>query len=353
MLPILALKFGFSYSECGLLYMIFQVSGCLLQAPLGIAADKRNLGLLLPISILTSGVLASSVGLCNSVWILVVIVFLSGICSSGFHPVLGGMVPVVSPKGREIFGTSIFLVGGNVGFAIAPFLTALYLEHFESPKLIYLAVFPIITTAIIFQRKIYQKEIIKNDVQDLSLKTIVACRPFVWLVLSIFFRAISYCALVSYIPLLITSRGYSSIDGSAVLMTMLLGTAIGGLMVGKFAKRYSFKNIIFSTYILTFVGLAIFLYNADNSIIAYLSVFLGGVGLYASTPVAIVWAQNMLPHADAFATSMMVGFTFGLGYLTSVLVGMLGDMVGLQLSLAVILLPTLVLAILALFKVKA
>ena len=136
-------------------------------------------------------------------------------------------------------------------------------------------------------------------------------------------------------------------------MSMLLGTAIGGLMVGKFAKRYSFKNIIFSTYILTFVGLAIFLYNADNSIIAYLSVFLGGVGLYASTPVAIVWAQKMLPHADAFATSMMVGFTFGLGYLTSVLVGMLGDMVGLQLSLAVILLPTLVLAILALFKVKA
>ena len=162
MLPILALKFGFSYSECGLLYMILQVSGCLLQAPLGIAADKRNLGLLLPISILTSGVLASSVGLCNSVWILVVIVFLSGICSSGFHPVLGGMVPVVSPKGREIFGTSIFLVGGNVGFAIAPFLTALYLEHFESPKLIYLAVFPIITTAIIFQRKINKKEIINS-----------------------------------------------------------------------------------------------------------------------------------------------------------------------------------------------
>ena len=39
---------------------------------------------------------------------------------------------------------------------------------------------------------------------------------------------------------------YEVIDGSAVLMTMLLGTAIGGLMVGKFAKRYSFKNSTFA-----------------------------------------------------------------------------------------------------------
>ena len=62
LLPILALKFGLSYSQCGLLYMIFQVSASFLQAPIGIAADKHNLGILLPVSIITGGVLASAVG---------------------------------------------------------------------------------------------------------------------------------------------------------------------------------------------------------------------------------------------------------------------------------------------------
>lgn len=74
LLPILALKFGLSYSQCGLLYMIFQVSASFLQAPIGIAADKHNLGILLPVSIITSGVLASAVGLCSSAWILVIII---------------------------------------------------------------------------------------------------------------------------------------------------------------------------------------------------------------------------------------------------------------------------------------
>ena len=76
LLPILALKFGLSYSQCGLLYMIFQVSASFLQAPIGIAADKHNLGILLPVSIITGGVLASAVGLCSSAWILVIIIFL-------------------------------------------------------------------------------------------------------------------------------------------------------------------------------------------------------------------------------------------------------------------------------------
>ena len=76
LLPLLALKFGFSYSECGMLFMVFQVTASLLQAPIGILADRKNLGIYLPLSVLTGGVLASAVGLCDSAVILVAIIFL-------------------------------------------------------------------------------------------------------------------------------------------------------------------------------------------------------------------------------------------------------------------------------------
>ena len=50
MLPILALKFGFSYSQCGLLYMVFQISASFLQAPIGLIADRKDLGIFFSIS---------------------------------------------------------------------------------------------------------------------------------------------------------------------------------------------------------------------------------------------------------------------------------------------------------------
>lgn len=190
LLPILALKFGLSYSQCGLLYMIFQVSASFLQAPIGIAADKHNLGILLPVSIITGGVLASAVGLCSSAWILVIIIFLSGICSSGFHPIAGGMVPIIAPKGKEVLATSLFIVGGNVGFAIAPFITALYLEHFTKEEIIYLAVIPVATTLLLFKRGLYSKPKPENAAQIISVKKIVTNKPFLMLVSSIGLRAV-------------------------------------------------------------------------------------------------------------------------------------------------------------------
>lgn len=107
MLPILALKFGFSYSQCGLLYMIFQISASFLQAPIGLLADRKDLGVFLPLSVLLGSLLACSVGICNNELILVMIVFLTGILSSFFHPVAGGFVPFVSPKGKEVYSTSV------------------------------------------------------------------------------------------------------------------------------------------------------------------------------------------------------------------------------------------------------
>lgn len=352
LLPILALKFGLSYSQCGLLYMIFQVSASFLQAPIGIAADKHNLGILLPVSIITGGVLASAVGLCSSAWILVIIIFLSGICSSGFHPIAGGMVPIIAPKGKEVLATSLFIVGGNVGFAIAPFITALYLEHFTKEEIIYLAVIPVATTLLLFKRGLYSKPKPENAAQIISVKKIVTNKPFLMLVSSIGLRAVCYCSLVIFIPLLYTSKGISSVSASSVLMVLLIGTATGGMLVGCISTKFKLKTLIVASYSLTIVMMAIFLYKADDSLISYISIFLAGIGLYGATPPAIVWAQKLLPHADSFATSMMLGFTFGIGYALSVFVGWLGDYIGLQNSLVIWIFTTMILATVIILRVK-
>ena len=332
--------------------MAFQVTASLLQAPLGIMADKRNLGILMPLSVLVGGVLACALGLTDSILVLIAIIILSGICASGFHPIAGGIVPLITPKGKNVLATSIFIVGGNVGFAIAPFITAIYLEHFEVNELIYLAIIPIVTTIFIFKQRLHIKAPTKVNNQDLKLKVIIKNKDFCYLVLSIGLRAVCYCSLIVYIPLLFTQQGISSISASSVLTTLLIGTAIGGLAVGSISKYFKLRTIIVYSYILTFVMMAIFLFKVDDSFVSYLSIFIAGIGLYASTPPAIVWAQKLLPNANSFATSIMLGFTFGIGYILSVLIGLLGDFVGLQLALTCFIMPCLILAIISILKVR-
>ena len=78
-----------------------------------------------------------------------------------------------------------------------------------------------------------------------------------------------------------------------------------------------------------------------------------GAGLYGSTPAAIVWSEKLLSRqAAAFATSMMLGFTFGIGYMLSVITGAIGDVIGLQAGFAVTVLPALAIGALVLTKLK-
>jgi FSR family fosmidomycin resistance protein-like MFS transporter len=133
---------------------------------------------------------------------------------------------------------------------------------------------------------------------------------------------------------------------------MLVGTAVGGLVVGGLSLRYKLVQLILGSYVFTFIMLMIFLYKADDSILSFISIFFAGLGLYGSTPPAIVWAQKLLPHADSFATSMMLGFTFGLGYVMCVLIGFIGDYIGLLESIRIFAMVSLILACVFILKAK-
>ncbi|MGN0908416.1 MAG: MFS transporter, partial [Succinivibrio sp.] len=155
LLPMLARRFGLSYSECGALFMVFQVVASFLQPPIGLYADRHGVGWIMPASILTGAVFACAVTLVGSVWLLLAIILLSGFCSSGFHPVAGGIVPSIAPKGRDVLATSIFIAGGNIGFAIAPVIVAIFLDHFSDTALPLLSLPAVLTTALICMRRLH------------------------------------------------------------------------------------------------------------------------------------------------------------------------------------------------------
>ncbi len=354
LLPMLARRFGLSYSECGALFMAFQVVASFLQPPIGLYADRHGIGWIMPASILTGAIFACAVTLVNSVWLLLAIILLSGFCSSGFHPVAGGIVPQVAPKGRDVLATSIFIAGGNIGFAIAPVIVAIFLDHFSGESLPWLSLPAVLTAALICMRRLHVRRTSPGAVAELpSARDILRNRDFMLLTLSVGLRSWCYCAFIMYLPLLLSSHGFDSVHSASASMVMLLGTATGGLAVGGAAMRVGLKKIIMGSYVVSLIFCAIFLWRADLSALSVVALFMTGAGLYGSTPAAIVWSERLLSRqAAAFATSMMLGFTFGIGYMLSVITGAIGDVIGLQAGFAVTVLPALAvgMAVLAMLK---
>lgn len=345
MLPILALRFNLSYSQCGALFMVFSVSTNFVQPPIGILADKYRINYLMPLSILTGGIFSCALGICTNIYLVIFIVLASGIAASGFHPIAGGVMPYVCKKGTEVLGTSIFIAGGNLGFAIAPVIVAYYLETAGEQNLLYLSLPAILFTILLFLLRFHQNPPHPADFQTPNLKAIVSNRPFLLFILSIGLRSWCYCALLIYTPLLLTSEHLSSVQSATALMVMLLGTVFGGLVVGAFSARFKLKSLILFTYLVSALGLGAFLYHPSLNLFSYTALFVTGAGMYGSTPVAIVWARRMLSdHAAALATSIMLGFAFGIGYIASVLTGLLGDFIGLRYGIFWTVIPALIAA---------
>lgn len=342
LLPVIATRYDISYSQSAAIYMVFSVAMNLFQPPIGIAADRRNLNFLMPLSVLTSGLLSSFVIFAPNFWLLILIVLLCGLCSSGFHPISASVLTRVLPAGRQGLGTSVYIAGGNFGFSIAPLCVGAVLDYLGEQYLAFLAIPALITTALIYKQHLHTRVLTpKKAATDGNLLKVIASKQFIALNAAIGLRSWTYCAFVVFIPLLFNAKGYSSIEGATCLVVMLVGAVVGGLVGGAFTDRFGPKKVTLVSFIIALISGCIFVRYSDMSFIALTCLFLCGAGAYGSTPNAIVWTQRLLPNYAGFAASLTLGMSFGIGYICCLLTGWFGDHFDLQESLFYTVLITL------------
>lgn len=353
MLPILALRFDISYAQCAALFMVFSVTMNFAQPIIGVISDKKNFNYLMPISILTSTVFACLISLAPNITTLVLICFMVGLCSSLFHPIGASVLNMVAPLSRPSLATALYIVGGNIGFALAPFIVAKYIDLFSDKYLIFIALPAFITVFFVYRYSMHASPVkTKDEVLNISFKKIFKDKDFVFLNLAMGLRSWSYCSIVVFITLLLTSKGYSSVHAASSLMIALLGCVAGGLIGGSSADKFGPRVIILLSLVLATISFAFYLLNPSMSLMSLFLLFLTGLGAYASTAPAIVWLQSMLKNAAAFATSLMLGLSFGFGYVATLITGFVADFIGLQSALLVTTIPALILAIVLMLFVK-
>lgn len=337
LLPILIPKLGLSLTLSGALVMVMSLSANVLQPVFGYFMDKYNFNKIMPLIIPFGAVFICLTNWASNFIVLAVLIGLSGLAVSTFHPMGAGLVSKVAPDGKISTCISIFVAGGSFGFALAPILLVYFMQMYSLDYLPILIIPAIILGILMYSSGLSKARFVNEQVaknMHFNLAQILQNKPLMLLNISMGLRAWLFTALVTFLPLWAIEKGCDNTLSGWILTIYLCGSVIGGLIGGALNDKIGYKKVILWALIFTLIPTMYFLFAQQIDILMYIALFVGGGLVMAANPGAIVWGQDLLPDNPGMASGMMLGLSFGLGGFGTMLIGSLAESYGLTMALA-------------------
>ncbi len=333
LLPYLHREFGLSYLQDGILFLALTVSSSITQPLFGKLSDRRSHRLLLPGAIVLSSVGLAGCALAPSYPFALVAIFFSGLGVAAYHPEASRLASVLSGEQRGT-GMSLFSVGGNLGFAAGAVLGGVVAATFGLGGGWLLVLPGAIGAALIFLRLPHAPAparaagaVIDRSGDDR--------RALGVLLGGLCLRGYVNFGMLAFIPLYEERvRGRSDGYGAILLGLLLLLGAVMTLVAGPLADRIGPRRTM--VLLSAPVGPLTLLYVLDDSVIGAIAVIIGGALVIGTFSVSIVLSQMYLRSAPALAAGLSIGLSIGIGGAFTVLIGGIGDAVGLDWALATV-----------------
>jgi MFS transporter, FSR family, fosmidomycin resistance protein len=337
LLPIFQATYNLTYAAVASLTAVFSITSTLIQPAFGYIADKYGKKWIAALGVAWVAVGMCILGIAPGYGAIVIVVGLAGFGSAMFHPQASAMVPRVS-GGRKGLGMSMFMAGGNIGYAIMPLLAVIIVTVFGLSALIYLIPPGIIVGLLIY---FYAPRMDVDRESTLNLKTLFASfrsvkGPLTTLVTLVSLRAWVCMGLITFIPLYFTGHfkgwsllGYdiSTLAPAITLFLYIMAEAMGGIIGGSIADRLGKKPIIVWTLLASVPFL--YLAFASQDMFVWPLVIIGGGLMYASVAPTTLQAQELLPRSQGMAGGLVLGFANGIGGLLVLVNGVITDYFGL------------------------
>jgi len=333
LIPIFVEKFSLTMAKVGLITGIIRFLAFIIQPSVGYFADRYQTrsfalgGLFLTIFFIPLS------GIAPTYFLLTLVLAIGATGSSMLHPSVTGMIP--SYGGRNTgFSMSVFNTGGTLAFGVGPIFIAWFVYTYGLSAMP--ATMIIGMAAMIFLYRVVPVPIsegLRYSGFIGSMKETLGkvWKPIflIWVVMVL--RAVIDQSFLTFIPVLLSTKGYSLISiGSVISIFIVAGTA-SGLVAGFLSDRIDFKKIFFVAHALMTPALLLFLYAKGNWV--YSGAFLAGLFVFSTMPLGVVMAQELAPKGRSMVASLMMGLAYGLGGALSPLTGKLADIFSIQTML--------------------
>jgi FSR family fosmidomycin resistance protein-like MFS transporter len=338
LLPFLISERGISLAAAGALILASTVSSSVVQPLFGIFSDNRPMAALMPLGVLFAGVGMALAGVVPSYPLIFLCVVVSGVGVAAFHPEAARFANYVSGS-RRAQGMSFFSVGGNAGMALGPVLTTPFVLAFGLPGTLFLAL-PATVMAAVLLREIprmlgFKPEVTEKKEGEEPVAAPEHWGPFALMVGVVAVRSFVYFGLVAFVASYYERvLGTTPAFGNAALTVMLVGGAVGTLIMGPFADRVGRRTIVSASMLL--LPLLIFCFTLSGPLLGMVLLALIGATTVGTFSVTVVMGQEYLPGRIGLAAGITMGLSIGLGGVGAPLLGFLADIAGLPTAMLVI-----------------
>ncbi|MFF5158474.1 MFS transporter [Streptomyces sp. NPDC000348] len=339
LVPFFVTERAYTYAVASGVVLAGSLLSSVAQPVFGALTDRWAMPWLLPVGTLLGGAGIALSGLSGSYTLTLACVAVSGIGVAAYHPESARVARIAGQGSHRAM--SWFSTGGNIGFALAPFMVAAVMAT-GGLSWTPLLVLPALAGAAMCLPVVHALQ----QRQAAGTRMTVPAgsddtASFVKLSLAVAFRSIAFIGLSTFISLYARQRlGGSTAAGTAALSVLYLGGAIGSVLGGSLAARWDRVTVSRRSYLITAVAIAGVVWVPGPAI--YLFVALASGGLYVPFSLQVTLGQDYLPSRVGTASGITLGLTVSIGGLANPAIGGLADATSLQTALApLVLMPVL------------
>jgi len=325
LLPVLIDKLSISLTAAGGLSSLVQLPA-LINPFIGHMADKVSLRWFVILAPAITGTLISFIGTASTPLELALILFVAGISGASFHAPAPAMIARIS--GKQVGkGMSFFMASGELARTVGPLLAVWAVSYWTLEGMWRLAILGWASSILLYWRlrNVPARTDNRADVRTLipSLRTV-----FLPLGLIIFFRNFLNVSLTTYLPTYMNVQGASLLIAGAALSVLEVAGVAGALLSGTLSDKIGRKPIL----IVATIGAAammLFFLNVEGWILVPILLVMGFAAL-STTPVLLAIVQENAPNNRALANGLFISIAFLIRPISLLVIGYLGDMLGLQ-----------------------
>lgn len=325
LLPLIIEKMSLTLTLAGSLSAFLQFPA-ILTPLIGHFADKYNLRYLVIIAPALTATLMSAMGLAPNYVTLALLLTLTGISVALFHAPAPAMVGQISGQ-RVGKGMSWFMGGGELARTVGPLVAVWTISLWGLEGMFRVVVVGWATSIILFWRL---RDIPVSVRKKGSLQSILPKLRTLFLPLFIisFFRMFMVVCMTTYLPTYMNLNGATLFLAGASLSVLELAGFAGALSGGTLSDKLGRKPLLLGVTILAPLLMIAFL-NISGWLLVPVLLSYGFVSISAG-PVFLALIQDNFPENRAVSNGLYISMNFLLRSLAMLLVGVAGDVIGLQ-----------------------
>jgi FSR family fosmidomycin resistance protein-like MFS transporter len=328
--PTLKANFHLSFSQIGLITLVFQCTASLLQPGVGFISDLRPMPYSLPLGMVSTLIGLVMFAFAGSYPMVLFAAVLVGLGSSVFHPESSRVARMAS-GGRHGLAQSLFQVGGNTGSALGPLGAAFVVASWGQRGIAWYAGAALVGIIVLFHVGTWYKhhglERIRAANKALKHNPLPRAKVLtsIFILLLLIFSKYFYLSSInSYYTFYLIHTFHVSVQSAQIHLFVFLGAvAAGTIMGGPLGDRFGRKYVIWFS-ILGMLPFTLMLPFANLFWTGVLSVVIGMI-MASAFPAIVVYAQELMPGKVGMIAGLFFGFSFGMSGIGAAVLGMLAD----------------------------